>query len=181
MKKQSQLADLVRETDAVIWDEVSPQSRYQIEAVNRCLMDIRDCQDDFSGLTMVFGGDWAQTLPVVNDGNSTAARVIEECFLTSPLWPKLIRLHLTQNMRLQGADEATKSYTSWLQKLSYDPSMREKAVLVEDVHLCDDENDLLHHVYPPEQLALALQIPEFSDFFFRTLHSVYKKRRSLCH
>lgn len=39
------------------------------EALERTLRDIRDDPRPFDGVTVVFAGDWAQTLPVVVNGS----------------------------------------------------------------------------------------------------------------
>ena len=63
--KTSQCADLLRAIQAIIWDEVGAQHRHAIEASDRTLQDIRDDQRPFGGITVVLGGDFLQTLPVV--------------------------------------------------------------------------------------------------------------------
>lgn len=45
------------------------QHRHCMEAVDRCMQDLRDDPRPFGGVTMVFAGDWAQTLPVVVGGS----------------------------------------------------------------------------------------------------------------
>ena len=60
------LAKLIEITDLVIWDNAPMQHRHIHEAVNRTFKDIRRCQDKlFGGLTIVFGGDFKQILPVI--------------------------------------------------------------------------------------------------------------------
>lgn len=165
IKKQSQIAALLRETDVIIWDEVAPQNRHQIEAVNECLKDIRDSPDDFGGVTVVFGGDWAQTLPVVKNESLTPANVIEKCLVSSPLWPRLIKMRLSENMRLRSPDPVTRDYVTWMERLPYDPTMRELAELPESVHNSPSEEDLIQHVYRAEDVSAALQNSETSDYF----------------
>jgi hypothetical protein len=43
-------------------------TRHAIEAVNRMLQDISSTKKSFAGITVVFGGDFQQTLPVVVKG-----------------------------------------------------------------------------------------------------------------
>jgi hypothetical protein len=45
------------------------QSKYDFEAVDRTLRDIRDCEEPFGGLPVILGGDFAQILPVVKRAN----------------------------------------------------------------------------------------------------------------
>jgi hypothetical protein len=35
------------------------QNKYDFEAVNRILRDIRDCEESFGGLLVIFGSDFA--------------------------------------------------------------------------------------------------------------------------
>lgn len=160
VKKQSNLAALLWEADAIIWDEVSPQSRHHIEGVSRCLQDVRNSEDDFGGLTVVFGGDWAQTLPVVKDQCLTASNVIEKCLASSPLWPKLTELRLNENMRLSTADKRTHEYISFLKRLVYDPTMHQVAQVPDSINVCPDEDELIQQVYRTADVLDALQNQE---------------------
>lgn len=64
ISKTSPLAHLLRETKLIIWNEAPMMHRFNFEAVDRCLRDVRNDDRWFGGLTMVFAGDWAQTLPI---------------------------------------------------------------------------------------------------------------------
>ena len=64
--RNSELAELIRITDLVIWDEAPMLHRHIYEAVDRSFHDIRRCEDKvFGGLTVVFGGDLKQILSKV--------------------------------------------------------------------------------------------------------------------
>ena len=67
--KNSQLADLIRQANLVIWDEAPMQHRHIIEAVDRTFRDLCDSNKPFGGLTVVFGGDFQQILPVILKGS----------------------------------------------------------------------------------------------------------------
>ena len=68
--KHSDLAGLIRAADLVIWDEAPMQHCHTYEAVDRSFKDIRHCEDKpFGGLTVVFGGDFKQILPVIVKGS----------------------------------------------------------------------------------------------------------------
>jgi ATP-dependent DNA helicase PIF1 len=45
------------------------QNKYDFEAVDRTLRDIRNCEEPFGGLSVILGGDFAQILPVVKRAN----------------------------------------------------------------------------------------------------------------
>lgn len=82
--KQSRLADLMCQVKLIIWDEVPKQHRFGPEAVDRTLRDIRNNDRPFGGITVVFGGDFQQTLPVVIRGSRE--QIIGASLHRSPLW-----------------------------------------------------------------------------------------------
>jgi len=76
---QSQLAELLRATKLIVWDEAPAQHRYCAQAVERTLKDIRQTDEPFGGITLVYGGpfpcfqsntlgDFRQCLPVILSG-----------------------------------------------------------------------------------------------------------------
>jgi hypothetical protein len=67
--KNSQHADMLRKVRLIIWDEVGMQDRMAIEAVDRTLRDLLNDPRPFGGITIVFGGDFQQILPVVPKGS----------------------------------------------------------------------------------------------------------------
>ncbi|KAL5704888.1 hypothetical protein ACHQM5_023252 [Ranunculus cassubicifolius] len=66
--KNSERANFLKQADLIIWDEVPMQHRYCVEAVDRTLQDIRNNPAPFGGITIVMGGDFRQTLPVITKG-----------------------------------------------------------------------------------------------------------------
>ena len=69
ISKNSARADLMRATRCIIWDEIVPQHRYAIETLDRTLRDLRDNNEPFGGITILMGGDFQQTLPVIPKGS----------------------------------------------------------------------------------------------------------------
>jgi hypothetical protein len=63
--RNSDLAELIRSTDLVIWDEAPMQHHHIHEAVDRTFQNIHRSDKPFGGLTIVFGGDFKQILPVI--------------------------------------------------------------------------------------------------------------------
>jgi len=61
----------------IVWDEVSMSHWNVFQAVDRMLMDIRDSPQPFGGLTVVFGGDFQQTLPIIRGGSRE--QIIRAC------------------------------------------------------------------------------------------------------
>ncbi|XP_068464800.1 uncharacterized protein [Phaseolus vulgaris] len=97
ISKQFDLAKLLRETTAIIWDEAPMTNRYALEALDRSLKDILDCDAPFEGKVMILGGDFRQVLTIVQKG--TKAQMISACIVKSPLWSNTKVLHLQQNNR----------------------------------------------------------------------------------
>lgn len=67
--KDSQWAVLLRIVDLFIWDESLMQHQNAPEALDQSLWDICNCPHPFGGKTIVFGGDFQQTLPVILKGS----------------------------------------------------------------------------------------------------------------
>jgi PIF1-like helicase/Helicase len=101
--KNSHLADLLRETRLIFWDEAVMCHRHAMEAVSRTLQDLRGEDDPrrelpFGGIVVCFCGDFRQTLPVVKKG--TRGQIVSATLKRSPLWRNVHVFKLTQNMRL---------------------------------------------------------------------------------
>jgi hypothetical protein len=54
---QSALAELLRLTSLIVWDEISSQNRYCFEAVDRTLQDLRKNSQSYGGIPVVFAGE----------------------------------------------------------------------------------------------------------------------------
>ena len=110
--KQGNLADLIRATKLIIWDEITMQNRYAAEAVDRTCRDLLNTPDrPFGGITVVFGGDFRQILPVIRNGSR--ADIVFASLLRSRLWNGIEVLRLKQNMRLADDPDA-QAFSSWL-------------------------------------------------------------------
>ncbi|CAI0549488.1 unnamed protein product [Linum tenue] len=105
--------------------------KHNIEAVDRTLRDILHIKHrhskvrTFGGLTVVFGGDFCQTLPVVPKG--TRNQILNASIKKSYIWEHITVLKLTQNMRLRcsmGASasesEEISAFSSWILKIGDD-------------------------------------------------------------
>ena len=92
IKKNTHLAELVQNTSLIVWDEAPMNHRYCFEALDRTLRDImsdtRPNVEDmqFGGITVVLGGDFRQTLPVIK--NATKQQILKSCIVNSYLWNK---------------------------------------------------------------------------------------------
>ncbi|XP_041785861.1 uncharacterized protein LOC121601111, partial [Anopheles merus] len=103
---QSKLAELMRETKIIVWDEAPMASRYALEAIDRTLQDITGVQQPFGGKVVLLSGDFRQLLPIVHRG--TEAQIIDQCIKRSVLWSQFTTLRLGVNMRVRAAPNVTR-------------------------------------------------------------------------
>jgi hypothetical protein len=81
--KKAHLSELISQTSLIIWDEALINHKYSFEALNWSLSDIlsdshAEAQDNvFGGITVAFGGDFCQTLPVIQ--NSIKQQILHAC------------------------------------------------------------------------------------------------------
>ncbi|XP_075088410.1 uncharacterized protein LOC107790380 [Nicotiana tabacum] len=124
IKQGSQLAELLLKTSLIIWDEAPMENKFCFEALDKTLRDIlrvryeNSSDKPFGGLTIVFGGDFRQILPVIPKG--TRADIVDASLNSSYLWPFFTIYELKQNMRLYSGivsdSEAAKisTFDKWL-------------------------------------------------------------------
>ncbi|XP_015693662.1 uncharacterized protein LOC107303361 [Oryza brachyantha] len=86
IKKNTHLAELIQKTSLIVWDEAPVNHKYCFEALDRTLRDILSdtssgsMDKQFGGITVVLGGDFRQTLPVIQ--NATKQQILKSCKLT---------------------------------------------------------------------------------------------------
>ena len=80
---QSDLAKLIQKTSLIIWDEIMMSHVHQVDCVDHSLCDIMKIDKPFGGITVVFGGDPQQILPVVHHGN--CCKIVQACIHASSL------------------------------------------------------------------------------------------------
>jgi hypothetical protein len=146
----SQLAGLIKKTDLIIWDEVPMQSKLVPDAVDRSLRDLLKDDRPFGGITVVFGGDFQQILPVVIRG--TREQIVNECLQRSRLWTRIQVLHLRKNMRLE-ADAQNVQFAKWLLDVGSGVGVQDGALLNIPEHMkCRGTvENLLWAIYPQLQ------------------------------
>ncbi|KAJ8502180.1 hypothetical protein ONZ45_g11888 [Pleurotus djamor] len=142
-------------TKLILWDEALMQHRNTHEALDRSLRDIRNCPNlPFGGVTVVFGGDFQQTLPVVPRGtqNDIIAASLPRSYLwtliKSPLSDNVLRLR--QNMRLEQGEEE-RQFADWLLEVGHGRGgvgPNENLISVPDEMKCPDLKSLADFVYP---------------------------------
>ncbi|KAK1398933.1 hypothetical protein POM88_008796 [Heracleum sosnowskyi] len=100
----SDIAELIKRTSLIIWDEAPMQHRYAFECLDRSLRDIMKAVDQkrfhmpFGGISIVFGGDFRQILSVIARGSRS--EIVAANITRSRLW-KITKVYkLLHNMRL---------------------------------------------------------------------------------
>ncbi|XP_058751922.1 uncharacterized protein LOC131625023 [Vicia villosa] len=121
INKKDDLAELLKMTDLIIWDESPMANKFCFESLDKSLKDIMSGMPHashkiFGGKVVVFGGDFRQILPVIPRG--TRSDIIHATINSSYIWDHYKVLKLTKNMRLQsGATTSTtndiRSFSEW--------------------------------------------------------------------
>ncbi|POS84280.1 hypothetical protein EPUL_003640 [Erysiphe pulchra] len=119
---QSQLANLLRRTALIIWDEVTMQSKHNFSTVYEVLRDLCDGSEIFRGIPVLLGGDFAQILPVVLKDR---------------------RDQVVNNMRVISEPE-NQRFANWLSALLYTPSMYGSLVIPDWIKTTNDQTVCNH-------------------------------------
>ncbi|XP_058745888.1 uncharacterized protein LOC131618738 [Vicia villosa] len=126
IEKQDDLAELLKMTDLIIWDEAPMANKSCFESLEKSLRDIMSgtshaSKTVFGGKVVVFGSDFRQILPVIPRG--TRSDIIHAKINASYIWDHCKVLRLTKNMRLQTGDNASstaddiRSFSEWILKI----------------------------------------------------------------
>ncbi|CAN1786115.1 ATP-dependent DNA helicase pif1 [Linum perenne] len=84
VKKGTELAEIIKATSLIVWDE-APGPGYK----------------PFGGKSVLLGGDFRQTLPVIPEGSRSDC--LNASLTRSPLWPFCKLLRLSANMRINSS------------------------------------------------------------------------------
>ena len=113
MTKRDPSGKLFQKADFLIIDEVTMGHRHIYECIDRSLRFIRDINQPFGGLTVLFSGDWHQILPVVKRGSRVTT--VDATLKNSYIWQQYIHpLSLEQNMRLAKSTEDESEFNQFL-------------------------------------------------------------------
>ena len=137
------------------------QNKHIMETVDRSFKDLRSSDKPFGGLTVVFGGDFQQILPVVLKGSR--AQVVGACMQRSVLWRSIAVLHLKQNMHLNTAVEAEANFAKWQLEVGQGDHTDEDCNITLPQHFMCRENtvdSLIDTIYP------SIDTPNHSDRYF---------------
>ena len=151
----SSLAQLIRKTSLIIWDEVSMQHKSCFEAVNWSLNDICYVSDSclFGRIPIVLGGDFAQILPVVRRGSRQAT--VQACIQHSSIWHRLQVLRLKRSMRI-AANSANLFFINFLKSLVTNCTLFGKIQLPQFIRKVFTIDELCDELYPQALLHKAV-------------------------
>ncbi|XP_074306077.1 uncharacterized protein LOC141641307 [Silene latifolia] len=108
VKQNSQLAELLRETSLIIWDEAPMDHRNAFEALDHTMRDIVSYKDPdasskmFRGKVVLLGGDFKQVLPIVSKGKRQD--IVQASISRSHIWKSCNVFLLRKSMRVQETD-----------------------------------------------------------------------------
>jgi hypothetical protein len=103
--------EVLQVTEVIIWDEVPMQHKYAMDSVDRAARDLLKNDKPFGGITVVFGGDFRQTLPIVPRG--VRQQIISASLCRGKLWKDVEVHYLVKNMRLDRTPESDE-HAKWL-------------------------------------------------------------------
>ncbi|CAN1247128.1 ATP-dependent DNA helicase PIF1 [Linum grandiflorum] len=124
IEQGSELAELLENTSLIIWDEAPMAHKHCIESLDRSLRDILSRNNKsngdipFGGITVVFGGDFRQILPVIP--KATRTEIVNSCIKRSYLWQHMTIIKLSENMRLKQLECTSREaasiaeFSSWI-------------------------------------------------------------------
>lgn len=150
ISKQSHLAEVLKNTKNIIWDEITMAHKRGIEALNRSLQDIRGNKNLMGGVTVLFAEDFRQTLPVVPKG--TRADEVQACLKRSILWSSVKSITLTKNMRAYlGSDSTAGIFSTSLLKIGNGEHPTRDGIFDIPEDMCTlvyTIEELIQHIYP---------------------------------
>lgn len=140
IKQGTFLAELIKKTSLVIWDEAPMTHKHCFEALDKSLRDIlRFTYEDaehrpFGGMTVVLGGDFRQILPVIPKGKME--HITSASIKRSYLWKNFEEYRLTENMRLNSSEGSpeekakTDEFANWILDIGDGRTSRGKSNIV---------------------------------------------------
>ena len=120
ISKHSDLAEIIRRTKVMLWDEAPIMNKFAFGIVDRTLRDIMDKSDaSFGGIAVVMCGEFRQVLSVIPKG--LRPDIVAASIKNSYRWSRVKVQILRQNMRAAGeeqmADLENKTFAEWLLEL----------------------------------------------------------------
>ncbi len=116
IRKQDDLAMLIRQTKFILWDEAPMTNKLAFEVVDRTLRDLTNRNEPFGGIIFVMSGDFRQVLPVIPRGSH--ADIISASIKNSYLWESVEVFRLLENIWASDVvvhpDFGNRTFVNWL-------------------------------------------------------------------
>ncbi len=153
IRKQDDLATLIRQTKLILWDETPMTNKIAFEAVDRTLRDLTNRNEPFGGIVFVMSGDFCQVLSVIPRGSHVD--IVSASIKNSYLWEFVEVFRLSENMRANDAvtvypDLGNRTFANWLLCLGNN----ELETIDEDYIKCPD----MMVLPPADTRAMAMAI-----------------------
>lgn len=102
--------DILKNSKLLIVDEASMASGFLVDVIDRLLREVMNNKNvPFGGKTILFAGDFRQTLNIVPFGRE--AEILSTCFKTAKTWRQMRQFELIENMRALPGEIEFKGYT----------------------------------------------------------------------
>ena len=140
--------EVLQQTKIIIWDEVPMQHKHAIDTVDRALRDLLNKDAPFGGITVLFGGDFRQTLPVVP--KALRQEIVASSFCRGRLWKDVEVHYLVRNIRLDQTPESER-HAAWLLDIGAGKNMDEQEKVEIPQSMCCGDNtmdSLIESTYP---------------------------------
>ena len=143
---------LMQDAKLIVWDEAPMMHRFAVNAVDRMFRSVKKLEKPFGGVTVVFMGDWRQTLPVIP--LASKEQKIASTLLFSDCWRNVKVLKLTENLRMK-KHGGNSDWSNYLLAVGEDKSVKKTFNGVEYTRIPNSMviesgkvSDLLSAVYP---------------------------------
>uniref|UniRef100_A0A914HN24 ATP-dependent DNA helicase n=1 Tax=Globodera rostochiensis TaxID=31243 RepID=A0A914HN24_GLORO len=148
---ESFFARRIREAQLIIIDEITMLNNTVIEVIDRVCKEMAIRQHKellFGGKTVIFSGDFKQSLPVVP--HEGLAAQVAACFQTSPLFGQFTTMKLTINHRL---GKGQQDYAKMCRQIGHGEAG--EFFWIPPQFLLHSSEDLINFVYPDFQQLLG--------------------------
>ena len=109
---------MLKEADAILWDEAPMSGKEVVQCVDRLFKYLTGNQQSaFGGKVVVFAGDFRQTLPVVQRAGRAGivAKTLKRCRFWDKV--KILRLQINERVRRNGDNNEARIFASFLVQL----------------------------------------------------------------
>lgn len=148
--RNSGMAKVLKQCDAIVWDECTMAHNKSLEALDRTLKDLRGNRNLFGGVLIILAGDFRQTLPVIP--RATPADELNACLKTSQLWRFVKTIRLTTNMRVHlQNDSSARDFSKQLLDIGNGKMPVDGGLITlpqNFCHIIDSKEDLIANVFP---------------------------------